>query len=174
MIVFFSYLNIVNQGLSGVHCFSFFGLGCSWWFLNKSWLIYMFLFQPKNLNRKRKGPELAEEKDVHKTYNRIRVMDLKKLFSTPFHLLRHAYSDVFQFLVNTCIWAITFESLMNLHTPIFRFQAVTAKGTFTSTIIGDGQTEQFNTQSTMHRLVRIRFCLCFLYIIFAKRKHCLF
>ena len=44
---------------------------------------------------------------------------------------------------------------MYLHIPIFRFQAVTAKGTFTSTIIGDGQTEQFNTQSTMHRLVRI-------------------
>nr|XP_022343628.1 uncharacterized protein LOC111136803 isoform X1 [Crassostrea virginica] len=29
--------------------------------------------KPKNLNRKRKGPELAEEKDVHKTYNRIRI-----------------------------------------------------------------------------------------------------
>ena len=55
---------------------------------------------------------------------------------------------------------------MYLHVPIIRFQAVTAKGTFTSTIIGDGQTELFNIQSTMHRLVRIRGNLILLLFFF--------
>lgn len=44
----------------------------------------IFASQPRNLNRGKKGPEIAEEKDVHKTFNHIRVL---------FFLLKVSYKN---------------------------------------------------------------------------------
>lgn len=74
----------------------------------------IFASQPRNLNRGKKGPEIAEEKDVHKTFNHIRVL----FFYSKYHIkISNDYQWIFTYQY--------FANVRNAHYSWFIFLSVT-------------------------------------------------